>query len=169
MQSSARDSYLTTEVMTATPQRLQLLLLDGAVRYCEQARQHWEDSDFGPATESLIRAQDIISEILSNLNKEVDAELVKKVAAIYAFIFRCLMEACILRDVKKLDDAVRILHIERETWRALGEQVGSPPAASARVDSTSFQDQPALPAAPPVMETDPLTMDEYTGGFSLDA
>lgn len=171
MQPSARQNYMTTQVMTATPQRLQFLLIDGAVRFCEQARQHWDDKDFGKACGAVIGAQEIVSQILNNLNKEVNAELVEKVSAIYLFIYRSLMESVHRRNIKKLDDAVRVLVIERETWRLVCDQnpaIVAPNAGSG--DSASFQsEQPAAPPTAPVLEADPLTLDGYAGGFSLEA
>ena len=124
MSTSARESYLVTEVMTATPQKLQLMLIEAAIRSTERARQQWRDDD-EQAIESIIRAQDIIGELLASLDQEVEGDLTKKVAAVYLFVFRTLMEASFDRDEQKLDDALKVLAIERDTWRQVCEQLGS--------------------------------------------
>ena len=37
------NEYLKTKVMTASPEQLQLMLYDGAIRFCEQARSAIEE------------------------------------------------------------------------------------------------------------------------------
>ena len=125
MQSSARDDYLTTEVMTAPPQKLQLMLIDTAIRSAERARAKWRENKEEEALEALIHAQRVVSEMLAGLNAEVDPELAERVASVYTFVFRNLMEANYEHDEKKLEDALRVLAIERETWRQVCEQLGS--------------------------------------------
>ena len=125
MQSSARESYLATEVMTAAPQKLQLMLIETAIRSAERAKQKWRTEEDDEALAALTHAQEVVGEMLSSLNREVAPELVKKVASIYMFVFRSLMEASYQRSEEKVDDALRVLEIERETWRQLCEKLGS--------------------------------------------
>jgi flagellar protein FliS len=125
MESSARDSYLVTEVMTATPQKLQLMLIEAAIRSAERARAQWQADHHEQAAEALIHAQQAVGELLAGLDHEVDTDLVKKVASVYLFVFRSLMEASLERNDKKLDDALRVLQVERETWRQVCRQLGN--------------------------------------------
>lgn len=136
MESSARESYLVTEVMTATPQKLQLMLIEAALRSAERARQKWQTQDDEQACEALIHAQQIISELLAGLDREVDSGLVKRVASIYLFVFRTLMEANGERSEEKLNDAIRVLQVERETWRQVCERLGGKRAPADTVDDS---------------------------------
>ena len=38
MNQQAAQNYLRTKVLTATPEQLQLMLFDGAIRFAEQAK-----------------------------------------------------------------------------------------------------------------------------------
>jgi flagellar protein FliS len=125
MQLSAREDYLTTEVMTATPQKLQLMLIQGALRMAEQARQCWQQDDEAGAFEALQKCQQVIIEMLSGLKIEVEPDLVKKVAAVYLFIFRSVVSAQLDHDEKQLSEAVSVLEVERETWQQLCEKLGT--------------------------------------------
>ncbi len=172
MQSSARDNYLVTEVMTATPQKLQLMLIEAAIRSAERARQHWQANEEEQACESLVRAQQVMSEMLGGLNREVDSELVKKVAAVYLFVFRSLMEANHQRSEQKLDDAISVLEVERETWRQVCQQLGSKKGAEGQTPTP--QSAPATPppvAAPPlgIVPSSGMVDDSASSGFSLEA
>ena len=124
MQSTALKNYLAAEVMTATPQKLQLMLIEAAIRSAQRARAQWQAQRNDQACESLIHAQEIIGELLASLNRETAPELIAEVAAVYLFVFRSLMEANYRRDEAKLNDAIRVLEVERETWQQVCEKLG---------------------------------------------
>lgn len=122
---TARTNYLQAEVHTATPQKLQLLLIEAAIKNIHRTRQAWKDQRLEDSFESLSRAQDIVAEILCSLDVESNPDIAKKLASIYIFIFRRLAEAGMTYEEEKLDDALRVLTSERETWRLVCEKFGS--------------------------------------------
>ncbi len=177
MQSSARENYLVTDVMTATPQRLQLMLIEAAIRSAERAREKWQAGEDDQACEALIHAQQVVGELLASLNHEADADLVKRVASVYLFVFRNLMEANHERSEKKLDDALRVLEVERESWRQVCEQLGSRKAPDGEGPTVRLSEQPV--AGPPAdaqrtplphrsLDSDALD-DQAASGLSLEA
>ncbi|MDR1924084.1 MAG: flagellar export chaperone FliS [Planctomycetaceae bacterium] len=123
--NSARNSYIQSEIATATPQKLQLLLVEAAIKNIHRTKQAWRESKFDVGIESLSLAHDIVSEILCSLNSDSNPTIAKQLAAIYLFIFRRLAEAGMGHDEGKLDDALRVLNSERETWRQVCEKFGS--------------------------------------------
>lgn len=147
-------NYIETEVMTAPPQKLQLMMIEAAIRFSKRAKLHWEAGDDEKACEALNRAQQVMSELLGGLNREASPKLVGKIASVYVFVFRNLMEAALQRDVKKVDDAVKVLEVEQETWRLVCRKLAEeklprqgPPAPIA-LQSESFDAAPATePAA----------------------
>jgi flagellar protein FliS len=130
MNPATTETYFATQILTAPPQKLQLMLLDAAVRACRSAREHWRAGEVGPGGETLLRAQQIVGHLLAALDLESKSELVKKVAGVYLFIYRRLTEAALQRNEKKLDDALNLLETERETWRQLCEKLGRAPSAA---------------------------------------
>ena len=120
---AADNPYLRDAVLTATPEQLQLMLYDGAIRFVLQARDAIEKKDYETSYERLTRAQHIILEMQSGLNHDVNRELCERVASIYGFLYRKLVDACVQRDVQAIDDALKVLRIERETWRILTDKV----------------------------------------------
>jgi len=119
MTASPRDDYLVQQVMTATPQKLQLMLIEAALRHAQQAERLWQSHDDQAAGEALVRSQQIVTELLCGLNPERDRRLVNQVAGVYLFIFRALTEAQLRRSEQRLAEAVRLLEIERETWQQI--------------------------------------------------
>ena len=170
MPSSVRDSYLETEVMTATPQKLQYMLLDGAILAIQKTKLLWAKDREEEGCESLIRAQQIITELLCGLNREIDSDLAKKVAAIYLFVFRSLMDANRRKDVEKLDGALGVLEIERETWRKVCRELGSRKAPEGP-KSKNLSPRAPVDAGPPPADftTGPPTPSDTPSGFSIEA
>jgi len=125
MQNLARQNYLQAEVQTAAPQKLQLMLVEAAIKNIHRTKKAWDEERFEAGFESLSLAQDIVAEILSSVDKEGNPELAGKIASIYVFIFRCLSEGGMSHNPQKLDDALRVLNSERETWRQVCEKFGS--------------------------------------------
>ncbi|MGH7137801.1 MAG: flagellar export chaperone FliS [Pirellulales bacterium] len=149
------DTYFEGQVLTATPQRLRLMLLDGALQYARRASQHWQAGRLYEGGEAVIGCQRIVTELLRGLRPEMAPELVGNVAAVYNFVFRALIEAGLKRDPAKLDEAISVLEIERETWRQVCEQLGSSLQA-APAPHTKAMHVTSATSAP-------------TGGFSVDA
>jgi flagellin-specific chaperone FliS len=58
-----------------------------------------------------------LTELLASLNYAQQPDLAKRIGAVYTFIFRALVTAQVRRDEQSLSDAVRLLEIERDTWR----------------------------------------------------
>ena len=61
--------------------------------------------------------------MLNGLNYDVSRELCERVASIYLFLHRKLVDANVNRDVTAIDDALKVLRIERETWQILVDKV----------------------------------------------
>ncbi len=159
MSVGAQAEYLNSEVLTAPPQRLQLMLIEGAIRFVVRARNHWAADEVGAASELLIRAQEIVGQLIAGAASDPTSQLGKKVAANYIFIFRSLSEAGLRHSETQLADALRILEIERETWREVCNKLGSDPTSSA----------PQKPAAKSSVPA-PLAMnDTPSSSFSFQA
>lgn len=117
------NPYLRDAVLTATPEQLQLMLYDGAIRFAVQARDALERKDYETSCDRLTRAQHIILEMQNGLRYEVNRELCERVASLYNFVYRKLVDASTTREVSAIDDALRILRVERDTWKMLVDKV----------------------------------------------
>ncbi len=70
-----RGDYLFTEVMTAAPQKLQLLLVESALRNAQQARHHWEQGREDAACQALIRSQNVLVELFGVIDPKTSDPL----------------------------------------------------------------------------------------------
>jgi flagellar secretion chaperone FliS len=131
MSNQAAANYLRTKVLTATPEQLQLMLYDGAIRFSEQAKAALTKKDYEGSYNGISRAQKIIAELSSSLKHDVSPDLCAKLAGLYNFAYRKLIEANIDHNLDALDEALAILRYQRETWALLLDQLGKKKAAVA--------------------------------------
>jgi len=123
MHTDTSSEYLKSAVMTATPEKLQLMLYDGAIRFGRQAREALIAQDFETSCEKLIRTQQIITALEGGLRPEVNEALCRQMADLYQFIFARLVDANTTHNVTALDEALQILEHQRETWRLLMDRI----------------------------------------------
>lgn len=126
MHTDPRSSYLESQVLTATPQKLRLMLIEAAIGAGRQAINCWEEQLDNQANIALIRCREIVAELLAAVKPD-DSELTRNVAGIYTFLFKTLAEAQLNRDRTKVDEAINVLEIERDTWREVCEQMPHAP------------------------------------------
>ncbi len=117
--------------MTATPEQLQIMLYDGAIRFCELGKQGLEKKDLEQVFINVSKAQKIVTELLGNLKPELYPELCGKLAAVYKYVYKRLIEANTERKVEALQEAIDLLRFQRETWAMLLDQVGRERASKA--------------------------------------
>jgi flagellar protein FliS len=140
------ETYLRTKVLTATPQDLRMMLLDGAIKFAEQARIGLEEADFEASYAGITRCQSILLELINGLNPEQDPELCDRLSSLYTFMYSHLMDASTKRDPARVAEVVKLLRYERETWAMLISQLADENAAAAGVQET--------PDAAPLIPTD---------------
>ena len=125
------NPYLRTKVLTASREELRLLLFDGAIRFARQAKEGMEQSDHEKSYESIIRAQKIVLELSSSLNHEMMPDVCEKLSALYTYIYRLLVDATMQRKTSCIDEAVKLLQYERDTWVMLMKSLGQGDAGEA--------------------------------------
>src|ERR1700722_18887332 len=116
MNPQAAQNYLRAKVLTATTEQLQLMLFDGAIRFAEQGKAALEKSDFQASYLALSKAQKIINELNSNLRHDIYPELCGKLASLYNFAHRNLVEANIHHQTEPVDEALKVIRYPRDTW-----------------------------------------------------
>lgn len=139
--------YLDARVTTASQPELQLMLLDGALRFGRQAEQLWNSPVQDGAVKRLLdRTLDIVEALVQGVARR-ENEISKRLEEEYAFAFRQVALAQLNRDLQALESALRVLTIERETWQLAVEKLrqGGDEAPTAGHAPTSAASRPASP------------------------
>jgi flagellar protein FliS len=121
--SPATNRYLDGRIATASQPELQLMLLDGALRFGRQARQMWDDAVRQVEADHMLRrVRDIVEELVRSVSGASTAESAR-LEEEYAFIYRQLATAQVAHDTAAFDSAIELLAFQRETWRLACEKL----------------------------------------------
>jgi flagellar secretion chaperone FliS len=131
MNPKAAQTYFRTRVLTATPEQLQMMLFDGALRFCEQGKLAMEKKDYETSFNTISRVQKILCQLTGSLRHEQAPDLCGKLASLYNYAYRKLLQASTKRDLEALEEATRVLRYQRETWALLMDQLGKAKAGAA--------------------------------------
>lgn len=124
------NEYLRTKVLTASPAELRMMLLDGAVRFAEQAHDGLVQKDYERMFEGVTRTQGILVELLNGLESKYDPELCQRLSGLYTYMYTRLVAASSQRDGAILEEVLRLLRYERETWQLLLQKVAGEPGGA---------------------------------------
>lgn len=130
MAADIDNPYLKTKVLTASPAELRLMLVEGAIRFCREGRDGLAEKDHEKTFEGLSQAKSILMELLSALRPEIDPDLCAKLSALYTFMYTQLLEANLDKKPELVDEVIRLLEYERETWVLLVEKLACERAAA---------------------------------------
>ena len=126
MSVGANNQYLEMKIQTATQEALVGMLYDGSVKFLNQAINALNAKDWHNAHRNIVRAQNIVSELNINLDKQKGGEIAENLSRIYDYLGSCLVEANIKKDSKKLTECARILSDLNSAWRVVMKNVKSP-------------------------------------------
>ena len=130
--------YLETQVLTASPHRLHLMVVDGALRHAARATEALEAGDYESAHFALNKSREFVIELVSGLDPGPAPELADRLKNLFLFIYRNLAEADRRRDPRLVRDARKILEMHRETWLEVGRVQESTVAAEVSESGRSW-------------------------------
>lgn len=128
--TTASRAYTESSVLTAPPERLVVLLYDGAGRFLARAAAAVRDGDAGAAGEPLRRTHAILDELLITLDFEA-GPVAERLQSIYLFCKRTLIEAQLERDPEGIEKVAKLLSVLREAWAEIADNPQTPTAAAA--------------------------------------
>jgi flagellar protein FliS len=126
----ARQQYHQQQIETATPEQILIMLYEGAIRFLSQSKRALEAGQLEKAHNQNIKAQRIITELMTSLDLEIGGEMAMNLYRLYDYFNFRLVEANTQRDTAKIDEVITHLRQLKETWVtaidiAQKERVGS--------------------------------------------
>lgn len=124
----ANRAYTESSVLTAPPERLVVMLYDGAIRFLHQSAVALRAGNQRVFLDRVQRAEAIIKELNVTLDMQRGGEVAERLRAIYQFCNLHLTAATMEGNPAKVEDVIRLLSELRESWQQIA---GSPPAMTA--------------------------------------
>ena len=114
MAFNAAKLYQNNSIQTASPAKLTLMLYDGAIKFCNIAKDAFEENNIEKINTNVIKAEKIINELRASLDMKY--EVSQDFDRMYDYIYRNLVEANIYKDPESLEEALVQIRGMRETW-----------------------------------------------------
>ncbi len=111
-------AYQQASVLTATPERLIVMLYDGMHRFLFQAAAAMRQRDVAAAHSKLRQAEAILWHLQSTLDLE-QGEIAQNLLSIYLFCRRHLNQARVDFDPAKVQEVDRLLTTLRDAWNQI--------------------------------------------------
>jgi flagellar secretion chaperone FliS len=109
------QSYKQNSVNTASPGELTLMLYNGCLKFINQAKKAINEKNIQDKNNSILRAQDIVRELMVTLNP--DLEISKQMMTMYDYMLRRLVEVNIKNDLEILSEVEGLVTEFRDTWK----------------------------------------------------
>lgn len=107
-------NYKQNSIMTASPEELVVMMFKGLEKYIRQGKLYIGDRDCENANKAILKAQDIIYELMASLN--MNEEISGQLFSLYEYMINSLMEGNIAKDTGKLEEVLDIATGLRESW-----------------------------------------------------
>ena len=118
----AYAQYKNSKVLTASPSELTLMLYDGAIKFCNIAKDAIDHKDVQKAHENIIKAQKIIDYLRQTLDMKYP--VAQDFENIYSYLSQRLIEANIKKDNEILEEILTHLRSVRDTWKEVMRKNG---------------------------------------------
>jgi len=128
--AGANRAYTESSILTAPPERLVVMLYDGAIRFLKQAAAAQRNGQQTVFLDRLRRGEAIIDELNVTLDMS-QGEVAARLRSIYLFCKRHLVEAHLQRDASHVDEVIRLLSDLRESWQQLAVRGATADSAAA--------------------------------------
>jgi flagellar protein FliS len=118
--ATARQAYTEAAVLTATPERLVVMLFDGAITFLTRTAAAMRADEPVVAMKNLHRAVAIIDELNLSLDMSY-GELPERLRSLYLFHKRQLVEAGVARDADAVDNVAELLRELSESFALVAD------------------------------------------------
>jgi flagellar protein FliS len=127
--ATAQQAYRDSAILTAPPERLVVMLYDGANRFLVQGATAMRAGDLTVMNDRLRRAEAIIIELRATLDMNA-GQVASNLESIYTFCQRLLLEARLKQDADKIDHTAKLLQELRDAWDKVAGQACTPITAA---------------------------------------
>lgn len=118
--SSISKQYKKNQIETASPKQLVVLLYEGAVKYIRLAELATEQGHMDKVNTHLIKAQDIVTELMSSLNHQNgENTIASELETLYSYILNQLIQANLQKDSEKMSAMRHLMTELKEAWASI--------------------------------------------------
>ncbi len=116
--NNAQFTYQATRISTATKEQLLLITYDIGIKACRTAENAMaaKSPDYDLANKEVIRAQEVIRELMVTLNKDRGGEMADKLMQLYEYMYQLLVDANMKKETDNVKTVRGMLEELKQTW-----------------------------------------------------
>jgi flagellar secretion chaperone FliS len=118
------EQYKQSQIETATPERLLVMLYEGAIKFLNLAIQAIDEKQWETSHRNILKAEAILLELMSVLDMDIGGEMANNLFNLYDYMYRLLVKANIEHKSEVLKEVVGLLENLRSAWDEVAGVVG---------------------------------------------
>jgi flagellar protein FliS len=126
---NAYQKYKSTQVTSASREKLLLMMYEGAIKFTKLAIKGAEEKNIPERCTNIGRAFDIVLELNNTLDHKAGGKIAMDLEQLYLFITEQFVKANLNGDPKPLRDALKILETLYDGWKQAVEKLKSETAS----------------------------------------
>lgn len=139
MTNNPYKQYQKTQVITASREKVLLMLYEGAIRFTKLAQVAMRDKKIAEKGRCISKATAILSELMATLDFKVGGQLAVDLENLYVFMIDKLIEANIHNKIECLEAVEKLLVTLHTAWRDVIENPRADGVPSPRIQPEEFQ------------------------------
>jgi flagellar protein FliS len=120
---NAYQKYKTTQVQSASREKLLLMMYEGAIKFTKLAIQAAEEKRIADRGQYIGRAYDIVMELNNTLDHKVGGEISRNLEQLYMFMTEQFTKANVTGDPEPLRQTLKLLETLYDGWVKAVEQI----------------------------------------------
>ncbi len=116
------EAYKDTEILTANQGKLIVMLYDGAMRFLRVALENMSHRTYDVVNANVIKAQEIVTELMLSLNMDEGGEIAQNLLNLYAYMKKRLLEGNISKDPAVIEEILGLLAQLKEAWEEAAQK-----------------------------------------------
>lgn len=111
------DLYLETHILTTPKPKLLIMLLEKVISLCNDSIGLIAKSEYEELNNKLQQAQNILLELVSAVDDNMDEKINKNLKSLYLFSFKQLVLANLEKDSEKIEGTKKIINIICDSFK----------------------------------------------------
>ena len=111
-----QNAYKKASVNTLDQNKLIIMLYDGAIKNASFAVEHMKSGEIEKVHNCLIKAKNIVTELMATLNMEKGGDVAKNLQSLYSYMFSQLIEANMEKKTQPIVVVIELLKELRVAW-----------------------------------------------------
>jgi len=111
------QSYRKANITTSDPVRLVIMCYEGVIDNLKLAKEKIKEKDHEKKAKAIIKAKDIINELMCSLNFEKGGEIASNLESLYNYMLRRILQGDLNKDVRPIDEVIGMFTELLSAWK----------------------------------------------------